>query len=190
MELSDPQRKVLLDIVRSTIRAALQKNLPQQVIDDDPILNQPAGCFVSLHALFDHRLRGCVGQLEARESLIAAVQHSARSVLHDPRFVNSPVRLEELPELEIELSVISPMQPANSCMDFEPLDDGIYLTIGNRGGCFLPQVARETGWSREQLLERLCEEKLGVPKNLWKDESARLLKFQTLIVGPEPFEPR
>ena len=65
-----------------------------------------------------------------------------------------------------------------------------YLTMGGRTGCFLPQVARETGWSKEQLLGRLCQEKLGLAAIAWKHPEARLFTFTALIIGPEAFEPR
>ncbi len=73
-------------------------------------------------------------------------------------------------------------------MDFEPLLDGIYLTIAGRSGCFLPQVARETGWSRERLLSQLCTEKLGIAAELWKSPEARLQTFSTQMIGPVPFD--
>ena len=59
---------------------------------------------------------------------------------------------------------------------------------GGRTGCFLPQVARETGWTREQLLGRLCSEKMGLPAAFWMQAGAQLMTFTTLIIGPEPFE--
>ena len=187
MELSCEQRQILLDIARQTIRSTLVGPSAAVNPSDDPVLHQPAGCFVSLHMLGNHRLRGCVGRLDAKEELILTLRQAAASGLKDPRFANLPVRAEELPQLEIEITVIGPMQPACDCLDFDPTEDGIYLTIEQRSGCFLPQVGRETGWSREQLLTRLCEEKLDVSGDRWLDESAKLMKFKTLIVGPEPF---
>lgn len=188
VELTPNQQRILLDVARHTIRAELG-SAGNLVIPQDPVLHKPAGCFVTLHTLANHRLRGCVGRLDCQDPLIEAVRHSARSVLHDPRFVSCPVRLEELPHLEIEITVVFPLRPAADCMDFDLLNEGIYLTVGNRGGCFLPQVARETGWDKQQLLQRLCTEKLGLPPDAWRDPSARLMKFSTLLIGPEPFEP-
>ena len=69
------------------------------------------------------------------------------------------------------------------------MNEGIYLTWGEtRAGCFLPQVAQETGWSKEQLLARLCVEKMGLPPEAWKDLRAKLFVFTTLVIGPEPFD--
>jgi AmmeMemoRadiSam system protein A len=155
----------------------------------DATLHQPAGCFVTLHTLHGRRLRGCVGRLDAAKPLLEAVFATSLSALEDPRFRYSPVYLEELPELELEISVISPLRPVEHPLAFELQSEGIYLTIGQRSGCFLPQVARETGWTREQLLERLCTEKMGLPCSAWQNAEAQLSVFSTVMVGPEPFVP-
>jgi AmmeMemoRadiSam system protein A len=194
MELTAHQRRALLDVARSTIRSSLGVpcSAAGDLSCDDPVLRQPAGCFVSLHTLDRHALRGCVGRLDSRDELAEAVRQSAQSVLQDPRFVLSPVLSHELSNLSIEVTIIFPLRAAAHCLDFEPETDGIYLTINDRSGCFLPQVARETGWSREQLLDRLCSEKLGMAAGAWREvapQAVRLMKFHTLIIGPEPFEP-
>jgi AMMECR1 domain-containing protein len=84
--------------------------------------------------------------------------------------------------------VLSPLLPCASPLDFDLQNDGIYLIAGERAGCFLPQVARETGWTKEQLLDRLCTEKLGMPATTWRTGDATLMRFSTVIVGPEPVE--
>lgn len=190
MDLTADQRRILLDAARESIRSALgdvRAESSHDVLADDPVLHQPAGCFVTLHMLANHRLRGCVGRLDSREPLLKVVRESATNVLDDPRFRNMPVRLSELAQLELEITVILPLVPAAGPLDFDLLNDGIHLVVGNRSGCFLPQVARETGWSREELLSRLCTEKLGLPASAWKDSAAKLMKFETIVVGPEPF---
>lgn len=150
-------------------------------------LSEPAGCFVSLHALAGHQLRGCVGRIDATLPLIEALRTASKSVLHDPRFATNPVELDELPSLSIEVSVLSAPTLASSPEDFEPTEQGIYLTVAHRTGCFLPQVARETGWTREQLLDRLCVEKLGLPASSWRSPQAKLHVFSVQVIGPEPF---
>ena len=201
MSLPSDHRCVLLDAARDTIRSALRgggaaEPAPPAVSSPaagaadpaDPVLTQPAGCFVTLHRLGTHELRGCVGRLDAVDPLLVAVRRAAGAVLHDPRFANNRVTLDELPRLEIEISVLSPLQPTAGPLDFDLLNDGIYLTWGDRAGCFLPQVARETGWDRPHLLARLCTEKMGLPPNAWQDPAAKLYRFSTEVVGPEPFE--
>ena len=190
MLLSAHHRRVLLDAARDTIRSTLSGNPPADDPGglDDPVLARPAGCFVTLHRLDTHALRGCVGRLEAADPLLHAVRRAAANVLNDPRFAADPVRLEELPRLQIDLSVLSPLRPAANPLDFDLLSDGIYLTWVERAGCFLPQVARETGWDKAQLLSRLCVEKMGLAADAWQDPRAKLFHFSTQVVGPEPFE--
>jgi AmmeMemoRadiSam system protein A len=153
-------------------------------LPDDPALSQPAGCFVSLHRTDTHALRGCIGAMPAGRPLVEVVAQAAGGVLEDPRFVKLPITLAELPQLDVEVTVLGPLQGVSSPLAFHPLDDGIFITIAGRSGCFLPQVARETGWTREQLLSRLCSEKLGLPANAWHHPTTRLEIFSTQIIGP------
>jgi len=192
MVLSPHHQRLLLDAAREVIRRRLAGQPPPP--DDiaalqDPVLAQPAGCFVSLHVRRTHELRGCVGRLDACDPLVVAVRRSAANVLTDPRFTTDPVCLDELPYLEMEVSVLSPLRLAPTALEFDLLNEGIYLTWAEcRAGCFLPQVARETGWSREQLLCRLCVEKMGLPATAWQDSRAKLFVFTTQVIGPEAFE--
>ena len=194
MTLSPQHRQSLLDVARDVIRLTLRGRQSGEEITnepiDDPVLAQPAGCFVTLHRSRTHELRGCVGRIEAVDALLNSVRRAAAGVLRDPRFHDEPVSYQELPELDIDLSILSPLHPAKGPLEFDPMSEGIYLTCGQRAGCFLPQVARETGWSKQQLLSRLCVEKMGLPHSAWQDAQARLFVFTTEIVGPEPFEPR
>jgi len=154
---------------------------------EDTELNVPAGCFVSLHERFSHRLRGCVGRIDPQSPLWEAVLQTAGDVLADPRFAGSAaVTIDEVAELVIEVSVLSAPRLAASAEDFRLVEEGVYLVVGKRAGFFLPQVARETGWTREQLLDRLCTEKLGLPADAWQQPGATLYAFEVEVVGPEP----
>lgn len=189
MDFSPRQRDLLLDCAREVIRRALRGLPPPPLVCHDLDLFRPAGCFCTLHAHEGGKLRGCVGRIDAVEPAIAAVAISAGLVLGDERFRLRPVTLAELPLLDLELSILSPTAPVASPLDFDLQRHGLFLTIGGRTGCFLPQVARETGWSKEQLLGRLCSEKMGLPAESWRQPAARLAVFTATIVGPEPFEP-
>jgi AmmeMemoRadiSam system protein A len=189
MPLTAQQKYLLLEMARATIRNALRGESKESAEPlPDPALSSPGGSFVSLHELQTHRLRGCVGRLDASQPLWESVHNSAIGVIEDPRFLNDPVTLDELPSLEIEISVLSPMRPVASPLAFEPENEGIYLTHHGRSGCFLPQVARDTGWTREQLLDRLCSEKLDLAPTAWREPGAKLMVFSALLIGPEPFE--
>ncbi len=187
MDLTPGQQRFLLDLARSAIVNALRGIRTQAPQVNDPVLNSVCGCFVTLHDAAFHRLRGCIGRIQSADPLIVGIHESAISALGDPRFVNNPITLQELPRLDLEVSVLSPLMPAANTLDFEPLEHGIFLTHQGRTGTFLPQVGRETGWSREQLLTRLCSEKMGLSPEAWKDPAARLFKYTALVIGPVPF---
>jgi AmmeMemoRadiSam system protein A len=170
------------------IREALRGNYRYKIPGTaDPLLTLHAGCFVTLHDAATHRLRGCIGRLQTNDPLIKTIHETAQSALQDPRFQLSPITAEELPRLDLEISILSPLAPANNVLDFDPPNEGIYLIVNGRTGTFLPQVARETGWTREQLLTRLCSEKMGLPADAWQSPEARLLKYQAVVIGPAPF---
>jgi len=188
MEITEQHKRILLDAARMAIREALRGNYRYKIPGtSDPVLLMPAGCFVTLHEIGTHRLRGCIGRLQTTDPLIKTVHETAQSACQDPRFRMNPVTMAELPRLDLEISILTPLQPARNVLDFDPLQDGIYLMCRGRSGTFLPQVARETGWDREQLLTRLCADKMGLPPDAWKDPQAQLLKYQVTVIGPEPF---
>lgn len=189
MLISDAQSEFLLNLARRTIRQALGGVSHEVIPPEDPALLAPAGCFCSLHTQGTHMLRGCVGIVTSRSPLYRTVISASELVLEDSRFKHRPVRLAELRDLDIELSVLSAMTRAASPQDFDLLNDGIYLTIENASGLFLPQVARETGWPKETLLARLCTEKLGVSEHAWREPNAILQKFTVQILGPAPVCP-
>lgn len=187
MDLTPEQSSCLLEVARAVIRRELGES--DTVVPElaDPVFNTPAGCFVTLHTLADHRLRGCIGMIRATSPLKESVQEMAAAALDDPRFRGDPVTLDELPELEIEITVLSPLEKAESPLDFDLLEHGIYLQCQGESGCFLPQVARETGWPKEQLLARLCTEKMGLDADAWHQPDSSLYRFTATIIGPEPF---
>lgn len=189
MHLSPESSRAILDLARHAIRDALDAGPgAADVPPGDPELSQQAGCFVSLHDLRSHRLRGCVGRLDAEAPLAEIVPQMAEACLRDPRFERMPVTRGDLPRLEIEVTLLSPPQPCAGPEDFDLLNHGVVLHAEGRSGCFLPQVARETGWTREQLLDRLAAEKLDLDAGAWRRPDARLERFSTLLLGPEPFE--
>src|SRR4051812_1851358 len=110
VELTPDQGRLLLDAARAVIIGKVrgEDRAPSAILPsappartDDPVFAQPAGCFVSLHDALTHRLRGCVGRIEADRPLLEAVRSSARSVLRDPRFDDDPVQPHELEQIEL-----------------------------------------------------------------------------------------
>jgi AmmeMemoRadiSam system protein A len=136
------------------------------------------GVFVTLHKL--GRLRGCMGVLEPKESLIDTVRHAAVcAALQDPRF--RPVTPAELGELRIEVSIMSQPQPLRELGQLEVGRHGIIVGRGRNRGLFLPQVATEYGFSREEFLSRCCSEKAGLAPDAWRDARTEVLVFTTEI---------
>jgi AmmeMemoRadiSam system protein A len=189
MMISETTRAALLDIAADIVTRRLGGRPRPLRLVDDPVLEQPAGCFVSLHRADNHALRGCIGMVEANRPLLQSLKGAAESVIGDPRFLVQPVMLAELDELEIELTILGPMKRAASVLDFDPKAEGIQLNLAGRTGLFLPQVARDTGWGREQLLGRLCSEKMGLQEDSWKQARAELFTFSGEILGPVPVAP-
>ena len=130
----------------------------------------PAGAFVTLHntgarVRAKGRLRACMGVVEAEEPLVDAVIQAAVWAAQDPRF--PPLQIEELDEVEIEVSVLSPMRPAPSYRFIEPGVHGVLMTKDGRRALYLPQVATEQGWNRDAMLDHLSE-KAGLPRKAWQ----------------------
>jgi hypothetical protein len=143
-------------------------------------LKTPCGAFVTLKKYGN--LRGCIGRFDASEPLYQVVQEMAiASSTQDYRF--SPVELKEIPELEIEISVLTPMRHISSIDEIELGKHGIYIKKGNRSGTFLPQVATETGWTKEEFLGHCAQDKAGIGWNEWKD--AEVYVYEALVFGEE-----
>lgn len=136
-------------------------------------LKEPSGAFVTIYK--DGELRGCIGQVVARKPLIEAVAEMAEAAaLQDPRF--TPVRSDELKDLKIEISVLTPLEKVDSPDQIEVGKHGIIIKRGNAMGLLLPQVATEYGWDRTSFIENTCL-KAGLPRDTWKDKETEIFIF-------------
>jgi AmmeMemoRadiSam system protein A len=187
MDLSPESRTRLVRLAAETIHFHFHAP-PGAALLPDKINAPAAGCFVSLHRKNNHALRGCIGVFDPSRPLGDMLVSAAQSALRDPRFTAEPITAAELSQLELEITVLDPLLRAPSTLAFDPRQHGIYLTVQQKSGCFLPQVGRSTGWSREQLLTRLSVEKLGLPPDAWRDPSAVLQTFTAQIIGPTPLD--
>jgi len=180
--LSDVQRRMLLTLARETVEGYVM-NGRRPDIDPGPLpeaLKTPCGAFVTLNK--HHDLRGCIGRFDATEPLYETVRDmSVAAATQDPRF--SPVVPSELKELRIEISVLTPMRRITSIAEFRLGKEGIYMRKGNRTGTFLPQVAGETGWSKEEFFGHCAQDKAGIGWDGWKD--AELYVYEALVFGEE-----
>jgi len=119
--------------------------------------------------------------MSSPEPLYETVREMARSAaFEDPRF--APVSREELDSIEIEITALSPMRKIASVEEIEVGRHGIHIQKLWRSGVFLPQVATEQGWDRDQLLEEVCY-KAGLPGDSWKGPDAVISIFEGLVFG-------
>jgi AmmeMemoRadiSam system protein B/AmmeMemoRadiSam system protein A len=181
-KLTDKDKKDLLAIARNTVELYVKNNTKPEIEEKNlsSILKTNCGAFVTLKK--HGNLRGCIGRFDASEPLYKVVQDMAiASSTQDSRFM--PVESNEIPEIEIEISVLTPMRRIDSIDEFELGRQGIYIRKGYRSGTFLPQVAAETGWSKEEFLGHCAQDKAGIGWNGWKD--AELFVYEALVFGEE-----
>lgn len=170
--LSENDRQSLLDLARRAIAEAVSLQKSAEGNPQSGILVEKRGVFVTLHTR--GRLRGCIGVIESVEPLSESIARcAAGAALHDPRF--SPVRLEELPELQIEISLLSPLEPILP-QNIEIGKHGLLISQGSKRGLLLPQVAVEHKLPRDQFLEETCR-KAGLDATAWREPETRILGF-------------
>ena len=184
--MNEAQRKTLLKTASETVEAVVLERPVPRPESRDAELNRHCGCFVTLKN--EERLRGCIGQFVSDVPLIELVADMARaSACSDPRFFDEPITAAELKYLDIEISVLSPLSKTKNPLDLRLGIDGIYIKKGFASGCFLPQVAAETGWSKEEFLSYCCAHKAGLPADAWKDPCTEVYLFTAEIFGA-PFK--
>jgi uncharacterized protein len=179
---SDADRLRLLQIARAAIVAHVTGG---RAVDDDPVsdtLGRRCGAFVSVHK--NGELRGCIGHLEANQSLPSVVRECAVAACSaDPRF--PPVSSGELPKLEIEVSLLGPFEPVASPDDIEVGRHGLVVEHNWQRGLLLPQVATEWRWDSETFLGQTCH-KAGLPRDAWKG-GAKVWRFEAEVFGEKTF---
>jgi AmmeMemoRadiSam system protein A len=174
--LNEEQKKTLLDIAKRTVESFVKYGKVLEFVVDDECLKKQMGAFVTLHLRGE--LKGCIGQIlptgnplweVVREMAIAACSE-------DNRF--SPVEEDDLEDLEYEISVLSEPVLIDDWRKINLGVDGVIVKKGTRSGVFLPQVAKETGWTKEELLRHLCSDKAGLLPDAYKnDPQVRIFMF-------------
>ncbi len=178
--LSKEAKKELLEIARKTLVSYLEKDEKPDFSPRSPELAKPGAAFVTLKK--HGRLRGCIGYMEPVLPLWQMVRDRAiDAAVHDSRF--PPVKAEELEDIEIEISVLTPRQPVKDPLkDIVIGRDGVWLELGYNRGVFLPQVPVEQGWKTvEQYLDNLCRKAHVFRRGCWRSTQARLMRFQALV---------
>jgi AmmeMemoRadiSam system protein B/AmmeMemoRadiSam system protein A len=180
LQPDEAQRAELLALAHSTIKENLETGQIPVYETNDPTLLRPSAAFVTLKK--DGELRGCIGHLWADVPLYRIVQQmTVSAATSDPRF--PPVTLDELDQLSIEISILSPMRRVTDIQQIEVGTHGLLLLKGNRQGVLLPQVPVDQGWDRETYLDNLCL-KAGLPSDCWTDEPT-LYRFTAVVFGEE-----
>ncbi len=176
-DLTEVEQEVALQIARKSLEAAFdEKDYKPQTTSS--IFQEKRGVFVTLKK--QGQLRGCIGNFTPDIDLAENIKEMALSAAFgDPRFM--PLVKQELKDIEIEISVLSPMKKITDPNLIEVGKHGVYIRKGARGGVYLPQVATELGWDREQFLNSLCQEKAGLNKDCWKDGSIDLYIFTAQV---------
>jgi AmmeMemoRadiSam system protein A len=178
-KLNQEEKKKLLEIARKTIVDKLKKGEVDKETASSDWLGRPCGAFVSLHKL--GQLRGCIGTFTSQRPLVNTVQEMAvSSSQQDPRF--PPVQEDEMADIDIEISVLSPLKEITDVNEIEVGRHGIYITKGFNSGVLLPQVATEYGWDRETFLDHTCI-KAGLPPGTWKEEGVKIEIFDAQVFG-------
>ena len=176
--LTAAERRDLLRLARAAIRCVLDAAASLPHITLTPSLVEPAAAFVSLHC--DGRLRGCVGSVMPENPLHETVAHMARSAaFDDPRF--PPLSAAEVPTLDIEISRLSRMVPAQP-EDVQLSIHGVCVTRDQHRAVFLPQVATTHQWDRDTLLSELCRKAL-LPADAWRRPGCSLMVFVAEVFG-------
>ena len=180
--MNNEQKQTLLKVARDSVSAAITGRQLPQVQSDDAELNAQCGCFVTLKN--GENLRGCIGQFSSDKPLIKLIVETSRaSATGDSRFFSEPITVGELEELDIEISVLSALERTDDPLSLQLGIDGIYIIKGGATGCFLPQVATETGWSKEKFLSYCCSHKAGIDSDAWKDPQTEVYLFTAEVFG-------
>ena len=174
--MNNKDRSQLLDLARNSIEYYLNhKRLYTLDNQNNPIFMEDRAVFVTLHK--DGNLKGCIGHMHARMPLYKAViEMAAAAAFEDPRFPS--VQNDELDKINIEISVLSPMERIFDYKKIRMGIDGVWIKKGFHSGVYLPQVATDTGWDRETFLRSLCSSKAGLPAEAYKDSDIEMYIYQ------------
>ncbi|MCR4853293.1 MAG: AmmeMemoRadiSam system protein B [Prevotella sp.] len=179
-KLSETDRQKLKEIALSSISKALEGKIDtpdvKVLAKTHPTLAKRCGAFVSLHK--HGQLRGCIGHFGEDYPLCEIVAEMARSAaFEDPRFM--PLRKTELDDVDIEISVLTPMRRIKSLDEFQLHRHGIYIRKGMNSGTYLPQVADEVNWSKEEFVSHCSRDKAGLGWDGWRD--AELYVYEAIV---------
>lgn len=178
-ELNLKEQKRLLAVARNTISKLVWGKRPDSHEADLEGLNFKRGAFVTLHRR--GQLRGCIGNFFSETPLVRTVEEMAMAAAtQDPRF--PPVGRTEIEDIDLEISVLSPLQPISDLDEIQVGRHGIYIVSPRGRGVLLPQVATEQGWDRDTFLDHTCL-KAGLQPGCWHDSDVQIFIFSAQVFG-------
>jgi AmmeMemoRadiSam system protein A len=181
--LTDEEKATLFAIAQDTLAwcvADKKGPFPIESYTITPKLKVNTATFVTLKSR--GALRGCIGSLAPVEPLYLSVHHNAvNAAMHDYRF--SPVQNAELPDITVDVSILSPIRDIPDLNAFKLGQHGIILGKGMARAVFLPEVATEQGWTKEETLAYLSQ-KAGLPADAWR-QGAKFQVFESVVLSPE-----
>lgn len=174
-DLTENDKKTLLGIARAAIRAKINGSAPPSIQEESAALKQSSGVFVTIKNA--GALRGCIGSIVGKKNLAVETAESAvNAAFSDRRF--KPLTAAELDQVSISVSILSHPKKAASIAGITIGVHGIIIAKGLKSALFLPEVAKESGWTVEETLSRLCA-KAGIPQDAWK-EHCDIYTFTTI----------
>jgi len=180
-ELTPQEQKALLELARGTIAGLVGAGGREPNPAGLPGPEVERGAFVTLHK--HGQLRGCIGNFVSQGPLTKTIQEMAvAAASQDPRF--PPLSRDELDEVDLEISVLSPLRRIEDVSEIQVGKHGIYIISPRGRGVLLPQVATEYGWDRDTFLDQTCV-KAGLAPGCWRDPSTEILIFSAQIFGEE-----
>ena len=181
--LKDSEKKLLLAFARSAIQRYLTTQTVPLARNFSERMGFPQGAFVTLRKAGE--LRGCIGNIPGDTALGYTVGSMAlQAAFGDPRF--SPVEIKEMKNIEIEISVLTPMKAVASPDEIVVGRDGVLMSAAGTSAVFLPQVATENHWGRTEMLDNLCR-KAGLQTGCWK-RNAKFQVFQAEVFSESQFK--
>jgi len=177
--LNQTEQKIAMDMAINAIKQKLNLTTKKNnsiEYKNHPIFMEPRGLFITLYK--NNQLRGCIGLIEPVKKLYQAIPEMAASAaFNDPRF--KPLSADELDQIKIEISVLSPLEKIDDINQIKLGQHGVVIKSNQNSGVFLPQVAVETNWTKQQFLEHLCSDKAGLNKNCYLEPETDIYIFST-----------
>jgi hypothetical protein len=178
MTLSDTDKQHILQLARDSV-AAYVNGQPVPTPPAEGVFAERRGCFVTLTNR--GQLRGCIGTFQPTGPLGAMIVEMAKAATTDPRFTMNPITPEEVGQLTVEVSVLTPLEKSDDpAGQIEIGKHGIYITGGYQSGCFLPEVAVDHHLDTpEKFMDVCCEHKAGLPAGAWREQGTDVYLFTT-----------